>query len=163
MSLALVRGKNNLDGYIDKTGEFVIKAQFNDAESFRDGLAKITNQEGVSEYCGYINKTGEYAVQPKYSWIGNFHEGLALAQVKKYPDYYYFGYVDQTGKCVIEPNFSFPLSPDVRDEKIGCFSDGLVIINDDNLGLIFIDATGKTKIDLARLNLIAARSFSQEV
>jgi len=47
-------------GFIDTTGQTVIKPQFNSAGEFRGGLASVTTDNGK----GYIDKTGRYVWPP---------------------------------------------------------------------------------------------------
>ena len=56
---AFVRIGNKI-GYIDKTGQIVVQAQFETAEDFSHGLAFV----GVGDKFGYIDKTGRYVWNP---------------------------------------------------------------------------------------------------
>jgi hypothetical protein len=47
-------------GYIDKTGKIQIKPQFDWAETFEQGISKVT----VGDKIGYINKNGKYIWNP---------------------------------------------------------------------------------------------------
>lgn len=47
-------------GYIDKSGKLVIKPQFDGAELFEGGLARVR----VGDKYGYINKNGQYVWKP---------------------------------------------------------------------------------------------------
>jgi hypothetical protein len=109
-------------GYIDesvritKTRKFVIPPQFDEADDFHDGAARVgikktepdPKQPGETRevtYYGFIDKTGRYIAQPiwrdvyqeKYEIAKQFHEGLAWinnAEGKR-------TYIDATGKVVI--------------------------------------------------------------
>lgn len=48
--------KNGKWGYIDKTRKIVIKPQFDDVESFSEGLARVE----IGYKKGYIDKTRKY-------------------------------------------------------------------------------------------------------
>ena len=65
-------------GYIDTTGKVAIPAQFNIAEDFRWGIAKVgikylelnpfkPNQKKAVIYYGFIDKQGRYLLEPKYT------------------------------------------------------------------------------------------------
>ena len=63
-----------LFGYVDRSGNWAIKPQFEDAKDFHDGLAAVL----VAGQWGYIRPSGELAIQPGWSQAGDFHEGLAV-------------------------------------------------------------------------------------
>ncbi|MHC4474708.1 MAG: WG repeat-containing protein [Planctomycetota bacterium] len=143
-------------GYIDKTGTFVVKPQFDEASRFSEGLAcvgirkspdqiggrvrksEIIFSSGVHvEYgqddstYGYVDESGQIVITPMFGQAGDFAEGLARVRIgEKY------GYVDKTGKIVIEPQF---------DYRATHFSEGMATIAiGDKYG--FIDKTGQTVI-----------------
>lgn len=51
-------------GYIDKTGELVIKPQFISAHDFSEGLARVHVEGYEGDRLGYINKKGEWVWEP---------------------------------------------------------------------------------------------------
>jgi len=107
--LFLIR-QNDLYGFINKTGKIVVKPQFEEAESFSEGLAPVM----IDKNYGYIDKTGKTVIEPQYDDVmGSFSAGLAA--VKKGGKW---GYVDKKGKIVIEPQFDVA-SP---------FSEGLALV-----------------------------------
>lgn len=61
-------------GYIDATGEVIIKPQFSKAWYFSDGLAMVKDKQGR---VGYIDQTGKYVIKPKYDIAGSFQNGYA--------------------------------------------------------------------------------------
>jgi len=72
-------------GYIDKTGEYVIKPQMRQAcGPFRDGLAAVeVDLDGPEDtkdtgWLGYIDTKGSWAIPPKFFKGGTFSEGYAL-------------------------------------------------------------------------------------
>ena len=87
----------NLYGYIDKTGQIIIKPKFYNAEQFSEGLAEVLYDGGKG---GYIDKTGEIVIMPRFDEADSFSEGMA--SVKIGPKY---GYIDKTGEIVIKPQF----------------------------------------------------------
>jgi hypothetical protein len=50
-------------GYIDRSGNMVIKAVLDRADSFSDGLALVGKLDGTNWLLGYINQSGELAVK----------------------------------------------------------------------------------------------------
>lgn len=141
---------NNLWGYVDHKGSYVINPQFESAHPFFDGLARIVSDGKV----GYISTKGKYIVLPQYQDGTDFSEGYAFVVTDNgYPmcidtkgkevftfngiqTIYTFseglaaytnksgkyGYVDTKGSIVISPRY----------DEAGPFSDGLapVRIND---------------------------------
>ena len=101
------------DGYINKTGEFVIEAKYGRAFDFSEGLTRVS-------YAGedlVINTEGEtvFKIDPtKYHITGPFKEDLARIEV--YPK---FGYIDKTGKIVIKAEY----------EEVYDFSEGLARVS----------------------------------
>jgi hypothetical protein len=60
-------------GFIDHSGQFAIKPQFDDAGSFSEGLAWI---EKRGRY-GYINKLGQIVIKPQFETPNDFSAGLS--------------------------------------------------------------------------------------
>src|SRR5215471_698742 len=80
--LAAVRiGPKN--GYIDKTGTFVITPQLMvvDLAAFSEGLAAVRVGEFLSGKWGYMDKQGKMVIDPDFDTAGSFHEGLAVIGV----------------------------------------------------------------------------------
>jgi hypothetical protein len=142
-------------GYIDKTGNVVIKGNFTGARSFSEGLAVIAQKGGVStplsggseKYLmgklGYIDKSGKVVIKVKYNYVRSFSEGVAAVCKKKGK----WGYINKKGKISIKQKY---------DEAFS-FSCGIARVKiDDKYG--FIDKTGKLIIEPKYKN---ARDFSQ--
>jgi len=110
-------------GFINRSGNFVIKPQFSDAQDFKEGMAPVR----FNVKWGYINKKGQLAVKPKYIDIDAFSEGLARVKSRNK-----YGFIDKTGKEVIP----------IIYEGAGNFSEGLAAVEKDGLWG-FIDKTGK--------------------
>jgi len=51
-------------GYIDQSGKFVINPQFEDAEFFRGGLARVTVGKGSEKKQGYVDMNGKFIWTP---------------------------------------------------------------------------------------------------
>jgi len=92
-------------GYVDKGGRMVINPQFDDADSFAGGLARVK----IGNW-GYINKSGKFIINPQFDGADNFYEDLARVKID-----HKYGYINKEGKIVINPTF---------DEGYN-FSDGL--------------------------------------
>jgi hypothetical protein len=58
----LVQINNDKWGFINTSGNFVIPAQFDDANSFSEGLAAVK----VGDKWGYIDKTGQLKIKPQF-------------------------------------------------------------------------------------------------
>src|SRR5947199_3031800 len=64
-------------GYISRTGEVVIKPQYDDAWDFSEGLAYV--RAGMRR--GLIDKTGQMVIElQQVDFAGRFSEGLAPVQ-----------------------------------------------------------------------------------
>jgi hypothetical protein len=63
-------------GFIDKTGNIVIKPQFNSAWKFSQGLAAVF----IGDKVGYIDKMGNIVIKPQFNSAWKFSEGLAAVQ-----------------------------------------------------------------------------------
>jgi hypothetical protein len=108
-------------GFIDKTGEIIIKPQFDDARQFSEGLACVNfgatrNKEGilVGGKWGYIDKSGSIIIELQYEDVYSFSEGLAAVMINGK-----WGYIDKKGKIVIKPQFG----------SVYSFSEGLASVN----------------------------------
>jgi len=71
--LACVK-QNGKWGFIDSTGNWIIKPQFFTAQPMRNGVAKVKGPNGI----GIINSTGKILVPLEYSFIENDGENLNL-------------------------------------------------------------------------------------
>lgn len=89
--LAVIRGKNNLLGYIDTTGRVVIEPQFTRAGDFSEGLAPVR----IYGKYGFIDRTGKIVIEPRFVFAGKFSRGLAYVATETG-----VGYIDKSGKIV---------------------------------------------------------------
>ena len=127
-------------GFIDKTGRYVIKPQYDNAGNFRHGLAWIE----IGGKCGFIDKAGNMVVEPQFDWRPEYKNGFYI--VSKHRNYYY-GLVDTTGKIIFEPqSFVEPIFCEgyaqiSTDEKFNGFG----YLRPSNYG--YIDKTGKIVIE----------------
>ncbi|MBR6250567.1 MAG: WG repeat-containing protein, partial [Bacteroidales bacterium] len=72
-SLSPISNENGQYGYINLKGEVVISPQFDGAESFSEGLARVK----VDGKCGFIDKKGTIVITPQFDYWGtaSFSEG----------------------------------------------------------------------------------------
>ncbi len=131
------RRENQLFGFIDKRGVFVIKPSFLNADSFMEGLAAVQTgsrcntlrclrakacKEYDKEYVwGFINNKGQMVIKPRFHMVSGFSEGMSVVL---YGDNCLerrckWGYIDKTGRMLIHPQF-YDASP---------FSEGLAFVN----------------------------------
>lgn len=110
-------GKNGKGyGFIDKDMNMVIEPQYDLAEDFVNGIAKVYRDD---EWF-FVNKKGkEFHLEKKYEEINYFSDGLARVSTKKlgylilayHTDYSdnagIYGYVDKTGKEVIKSQYIY--------------------------------------------------------
>lgn len=96
--IPVLRGAQS-EGYIDKTGKYVISYEtsgdydlvFDLADNFSEGVAWVE----VNNNWGLINKNGKFIIKPRFKNRTPFAGGLALVQEKDVE-----GYIDKTGKYV---------------------------------------------------------------
>ena len=93
---AAIKTYDNKSGFIDKSGEIVIKPEFDEAIRFSEGLAHVK----IGDKWGYINKFGNYVIEPIYETASPFTNGLANVT-----DNGKVGYIDKKGNIVIEIKF----------------------------------------------------------
>lgn len=116
---------NGKYGFINGTGQFVIKPEFNSSGCLSEGLIAVE----VDGKWGFIDKVGKIVIKPTFNYANPFHEGRASVLIEKK-----WGFIDRTGKIVIEPKI---------DNSIKGFSEGVAIVKIDGKWVI-IDKLGKT-------------------
>jgi len=85
-------------GYINAEGDVVIEPQFEDAEPFSGGYARVV----IDGQPAVIDSTGAVTLRPDVSDLRSLSEGLDAASP---PDSDLWGYVDTTGTFAVEPQF----------------------------------------------------------
>lgn len=131
---AVYTSANKKDGFIDKSGKIVIDPVWEEAGSFKEGLAPVSKYGNKEYLWGFIDKAGKVVIKPKYYSAEPFSEGLSLIKDK----YGRYGYIDKTGEYVIKPKYDFADS----------FHEGLAyVIISRSSG--FIDKTGNMVIELS--------------
>lgn len=84
-------------GFKDDTGKIIIPPEYDDVESYREGLAKIE----INGKYGFIDKNNNMVIPAKYDNVRPFIDGLAsVCKNGKW------GFIDKTGKIIIHPKFN---------------------------------------------------------
>lgn len=125
-------------GYVDRGGNVVIPYRFQEAGTFREGLAWVRYKKRI----GFINREGEFVIPPLFDAVSDFSEGLAVAA---YGGEWVcgdkgncrfecetWGYIDRKGEFAIPPKF----------RQARAFYNGLAEVKDDS-GWAFIDSSGE--------------------
>lgn len=120
---------SKLYGYTDTNGKTVIKAQYNEAKPFNEGLAAVRK----GNLWGFVDKTGKVVIKPQYERIAEgFSEGFAA--VRKTGGKW--TYIDKTGKTA----FTAPY------DEVHEFKNGMAVVwKKKGAAYVggFIDAKGK--------------------
>src|SRR5262245_24801973 len=83
-------------GYIDKSGQFVIQPKFQDGQSFSEGLAAVRSEEKW----GYIDRDARFIIRPQYEKAEKFSEGFAPVSLNSK-----WGFVNREGVLAIPCKF----------------------------------------------------------
>jgi WG repeat protein len=150
--------EKNIWGFIDKTGKWVIKPQFDEQYGFSEGLGRVV----VNGLWGFIDRTGKFVVEPQFNPSYWFAEGFAhvaftndtgafidhSGQIASPPQYVYGSYFSEglvpfyaEHKCgYMNPKWQVVIEPKFDDAWE--FSDGVAAVKiGDHYGVI--DKTGK--------------------
>ena len=130
--------KNEKFGFVDKMGNMIVPAKYDDVADFKEGRAWVANRGEDDQYrCGYIDLEGKEVIPIKYKVSSvegankiSFSEGLAAVPMRT--DNYdspIYGYIDKMGNEVISAKFSIA----------GDFKNGIASVDLDK----YIDKTGK--------------------
>ncbi|MBS1573149.1 MAG: WG repeat-containing protein [Bacteroidetes bacterium] len=133
-------------GYIDNTGKYIIKPQFDYAANFNEGLAKVgkynKGSDSGSDFSdliyGFIDKKGNLKINYQFKDADNFSEGLATVSILDNE----YGIINSDGKYVVYPKYGY----------IQQFKEGLATFNLSQDGGVssnkgFIDKEGKIAIN----------------
>ncbi|MDW2127830.1 WG repeat-containing protein, partial [Vibrio sp. 2033] len=93
-------------GYMDRGGQIVIPARFEDVGNFSEGLAPVR----FNNKWAYIRTDGSLVFRRTFAEARGFSDGLAAVRIGNK-----WGYIDRTGSVRIKPIFKFA----------GDFHDGL--------------------------------------
>lgn len=97
-------------GFIDTSGQYVIKPQFDQVVPFSEGFAVVSYANKSKTFhhkSGYIDKAGKIVINPDYDVAQSFSEGLAAVGMEIREDVYQWGYIDKTGTMIIKPQFEW--------------------------------------------------------
>jgi len=140
--------QNGKWGYINRTGQMIITAQFDGVVLMDSHVAGVeTELASQSAGAGDVRLSigdKEYTISRRFHFARPFSSGLAVVKIGGK-----FGFINATGKLVIEPKFDL-VSP---------FSEGLAVVQFGEK-IAFIDSTGKTAIQ-PQLAFGEAMSFSE--
>lgn len=113
-------------GFVNKNGQWVIPAKYDNAANFRSGLASVYN--APDDY--FINPQGKAVYPPLFDeWLYDPGDGTCIAFKKEGK----YGFADSTGRVIIQPQYKMAYS----------FSEGLAYVTDDNHGTGFINMQGE--------------------
>jgi hypothetical protein len=137
------------NGFIDKTGKFVIEPKFDNAGPFSEGLARVTITEGGEEKLGLIDHNGQFVIAPTFNTDADFRrnstdfsEDLASLTEGLRPtitEEAKFVYIDKKGAIILFTKHFYA----------GPFRDGLAVVYDANKKKRgYIDKSGKEVIPL---------------
>ncbi len=124
-------GRGQKYGYVDNQGEWVIGADFQDAQRFKAGVALV--QKG--DLYGYLNKEGKLVISPGFSIAYPFQEEVAAVRKgSSYKDLW--GFIKGDGSYLIQPAY----------RTVGSFKQGLAAVQNNKLKFGFINKEGETII-----------------
>ena len=129
-------------GYINDSGQAVIKPQFADARPFSEGLAAASVQASDDFFpiWGFIDVSGAWRIKPQFAHAGEFHEGLAVVQIED--QYKHIALVSKDGLVV-----SVPISADDATTSIlRDVSEGLAAFSRNGSDFGFLDSKGGIRI-----------------
>ena len=95
----LAYDKEGRGGYINKEGEWVIKAQYLAVKPFSEGYAAV--QDADTELWGYIDVHGKTVIKPKFKVEGSFINGSTVVMEPEGG----CGIIDRRGKFIVEPTY----------------------------------------------------------
>lgn len=115
-------------GYIDSTGEIVIKPVFFNAGDFSEGLAYAR----LNGTYGYIDISGEFKIMPQFDYATSFNEGLAIVFNNAKPFF-----ITTRGEKAFE--FNYPIAQE--------FHNGRALVKTQSKKCGIINKEGKLIID----------------
>lgn len=120
--------EGNRTGFIDSTGQVVIKSTFRSAGDFFEGLAAAR----INGTYGYIDASGNFIIQPQFEYAIPFSEGLAIVFKNGKPFF-----INEKGQKPFETNFPI----------VEPFENGRSIVQTATKKMGIIDKNGKLIID----------------
>lgn len=107
---------NGLWGYVDKSGEYVIKPTYYDAYPFSEALAAVKNKKGTFDF---IDKTGKIVFQSNYTSISSRYNGAVkgflggyalVCMQKSNKEQFGLSLINKTGKIVAQDDYFLRIS-----------------------------------------------------
>lgn len=100
------------DGYIDKSGHFVINtSMYTFAQEFKEGLARVmicTSKKDLRiGIWGFIDKSGRCVITPQFDKAEDFSEGISCVRIGGKYGIGKYGYINKTGSFIINPQFDY--------------------------------------------------------
>lgn len=126
--------ENGKYGFINSSGQIVIKPIFLGAGEFSEGLSHAR----INGTYGYIDETGDFVIKPQFDYATPFNEGLAIVYKNGKPFF-----INRKGQKIFECNFS-----DIQQ-----FENGIAPVKTSGNKFGFIDKTGKLLIDTVFINI----------
>ena len=114
-------------GFVDKTGNQLINAQFDEVGDFSEGKCAVMNKE---RKWGYIDKSGKIIINFQFDEAAPFKGEKAIVTIDNKA-----GVIDNEGKYIINPQFSSAKNDGeifliYQEDKVGwCDNAGKYIIN----------------------------------
>ena len=90
--------KNDKYGFINRSGDIVIKPTYHSLWGFHNGLSAFWL--GADEPMGFINKNGDVVIENKYQSVGDFCDELAV-----FTNDDLSGYINRQGEEIIKNVF----------------------------------------------------------
>ncbi|RZS97061.1 WG repeat-containing protein [Cecembia calidifontis] len=119
--------KSGKFGFIDKSGKWVIPAQFDEVKKFNDGLASYQ----LNGQWGLVDRSGNIIVPAQFNQISEFRRGLAIVRTGTKQNI-----LDKNGKLLLEKGY----------DRISLGADNY-FISEDNALLGLIAPDGKEIIE----------------
>ncbi|QHT68193.1 WG repeat-containing protein [Rhodocytophaga rosea] len=152
------QGKTGLYGYVDDSGHFIIKPQFEQALPFTEGIARVK----IRHHWRLINSKGKFLTKSLYEEIRDFRNGVAVVSKRESlsTKRIVFGLVNIKGKEVVDPQYDYlTASPDQSMFIVGVTFDADAKGNTPvHFGVI--NAAGET---IVPLQYVAIRDFNFKV
>ena len=125
---------NNKFGFINKEGYEVIKPEYDDARSFKEGRAAVKK----ANKWFFINKYNE-KVSSDYDFIRDYQDGYAIVRIKNK-----YGMIDSLGMRVLN----------IKYDSIEYLSDGLILVRENGI-FKYITLKGEVVIELPQYVMMA--------
>lgn len=108
----IIFNENNKFGYKNVEGQIVIEANFDIANEFINGFAKVGKKKDFGKnrsltYWGIIDEDGELALPCNYKNLGNVYNNIVWYEENKLVSYMHYNFSDYVLKEYTIPKFGF--------------------------------------------------------